>query len=101
MSLNRSEQMVCDYVAGNPEELRFWQDKVRAAATGASDLHAAAIELAEALWSYYEERAGVVPAFQEAFRRDGGRRVSLRNLAEYWLHLWVEPKSKRRRPEGF
>ncbi len=97
MSLNRCEQLTCDYVAANPEELRFWQDKVKAAAQTARDDHAAAARLTDELWAYFEERSGVVPVFRELAAREGLRRVSMRNLAEYWLRLWVEPRPKKRR----
>lgn len=91
MSLNRSEQLVFDYLEAHPEEKRYWQDKVRAAGRG-PDVHAAAVALADALWSYYEERASVAAPFQEAARREGLRRTSMRNLAELLLRLWAAPR---------
>ncbi len=96
MSLNRSEQMLSDYVARNPEELRFWQDKVRSVAQAERDEPAAAARLAEELWRYFEERATVVSPFKDAPDRFGLGPTSMRNLAEYWLRLWVEPRPKKR-----
>jgi hypothetical protein len=93
MSLNRSEQMVSDYVEANPEEKRYWVEKVRAAAAG-DDEPAAAAALAHDLWLYYEERARVAAPFRDVARREGLPKTSMRNLAEYWLRLWVEPKPK-------
>ena len=97
MSLNRSEQVVCDYVETNPEERGFWFDKVRAVAKEEGDDHAAAARLTEDLWSYYEERAAVVEPFKSMASREGLGRTSMRNLAEYWLRLWVAPRPKKKR----
>lgn len=95
VSLNRSEQLTFDYVQSQPEERRFWVDKVRA--TGASaDPHAAAARLDAELWEYYRERAGVVPKFREMAAREGLARVSMRNLAELLLRLWGPPPKPRR-----
>lgn len=94
MSLNRSEQMVSDYVEAHPEEKRYWVDKVQAAAAATRDDHAAARALADDLWRYYEERAAVASPFRELARREGLPRTSMRNLAEYWLRLWVAPRAK-------
>ena len=96
MSLNRSEQMVCDYVENHPEEKRFWVEKVRTIATAERDDHAAAAMIAEELWRYFEERAGVVASFADLNRGGGLRPTSMRNLAEYWLRLWIEPRPKKR-----
>jgi len=91
MSLNRSEQLVFDYLQANPEEKRFWFDKVMAAGR-LSDPHQAATGLADALWSYYEERAAVAAPFKDRVRHEGLQRTSMRNLAELMLRLWVPPK---------
>lgn len=88
MSLNRSEQMVHDYLQANPDELRHWQDVVRATAKKERDPHAAAQSLDYDLWAYYQERASVVSPFREEAARDGLRKISMRNLAEYLLRLW-------------
>ncbi len=97
MSLNRSEQMVHDYLQANPDEQRHWQGVVRATAERERDPHAAAAALDHDLWAYYQERAGVVSPFREEAAREGLRRISMRNLAEYLLRLWGPA---RKRPAG-
>lgn len=94
MSLNRSEQLVFDYLESHPEEKRFWQDKVITTARG-QDPHVAAARLAEALWSYFEERSAVAEPFLGRARHEGVRRISMRNLAELLLRLWAPPPKKR------
>lgn len=89
MSLNRTEQRVLDYVEGQPDEKRFWLDRVRRAAAEERDDHAAASWLADELWRYYEERSAVAAPFRDWARHEGVHRTSMRNLAEYWLRLWV------------
>lgn len=93
MSLNRSEQQICDYVETHPEELRYWQDKVKAIAAAERDRHRAAFEVAEVLVAYTAERAAVVPALGEL----ASEAVSMRNLSEYWLRLWAPPPPKKKR----
>ena len=97
MSLNRSEQMLCDYVESHPEEKQFWVEKVTARAKEERDPHVAAAQLAEELWLYFEERSRVAAPFVTVAQREGLRRTSMKNLAEYWLRLWVAPKPRRRR----
>ncbi|HWZ93670.1 MAG TPA: hypothetical protein VNW30_00600 [Opitutaceae bacterium] len=94
MSLNRNEQMFSDYVCAQPEEKRFWEEKVRVVAAGAADGHAAATELERELWRYFKERGQVVPSFREAVAHQGSQRASLRNLAELWLRQWAPPRPK-------
>jgi hypothetical protein len=91
MSLNRCEQRVFDYLQAHPEEKRFWQDKVRAAAARSGEPAQAATRLEIELWRYYEERSAVAAPFREAVRTEGLRRTSLRNLADLLLRLWCEP----------
>jgi hypothetical protein len=93
MSLNRGEQLVFDYLNAHPEEKSYWVDKVRAAGRLA-DPHVASSSLADALWSYYEERAGVAAPFKDRVRHEGLQRTSMRNLAELLLRLWLPPKAK-------
>ncbi len=93
MSLNRSEQLVFDYLNAHPEEKSYWVDKAKAAARLA-DPHEASSRLADALWSYYEERAGVAAPFMDRVRHEGLQRTSMRNLAELLLRLWAPPKPK-------
>lgn len=96
MSLNRSEQMVFDYLQRNPDEKRHWEQKVRGISAKARDPHQAALELDGHLWSYFEERSAVASPFREIAQREGLRRTSLRNLAEYLLRLWAPVKVKPR-----
>lgn len=98
MSLNRCEQMVFDYLQGHPEERQYWQGKVRAAVQAGPDNHVAADRLQSDLWAYVVERSAVVEPFRSAAQREGLRRTSMRNLAEYLVRLWTEPRPKRRMP---
>lgn len=93
MSLNRNEQMVCDYVEKHPEERQFWQGKVRFFAAESGE--GAAAVLALELWHYFVERSRVVEPFRSQVQREGLQRTSMRNLADYWLRLWGPPKPKR------
>ena len=95
MSLNRSEQLVSDYIESHPDEKAYWVEKVRSIANADPDTYASAARLADELWAYYEERAAVAEPFQSIARREGLRRTSMRNLAELWIRLWVAPKPKR------
>lgn len=94
MSLNRSEQMVFDYLQTHPEERQYWVEKVQRTSAAHRDEHAAAFELGGELWRYYEERSAVVSPFREDAARHGGHRMSMRNLAEYLLRLWAPPRRK-------
>ena len=95
MSLNRSEQLLFDYVEKHPEERQYWLHKVRHVAELCASLHASADQLEGDLWRYFAERATVIPLFQDFVRSQGGlRRTSMRNLAEYLLRVWVAPKVK-------
>lgn len=98
VSLNRTEQMIYDYLQGHPEERQYWQGKVRAAAKDSSDHHGAADRLQGDLWAYLVERSAVVEPFRSTAQRDGLRRTSMRNLAEYLIRLWTEPRPKRPLP---
>lgn len=100
MSLNRTEQMVFDYVQQHSEERRHWEDKVRTISARAGDPHGAAVTLEQELWAYYEERSAVAPPFREMARREGVRRISLRNLAEHLLRLWAPVKAKQKSADG-
>ncbi len=95
MSLNRTEQLVSDYVEQHPDEKNYWMEKVRSVAAREQDEHIAAARLADELWSYVEERSAVAAPFRDHAHREGLRRTSMRNLAEYWMRLWVAAKPKR------
>jgi hypothetical protein len=103
MSLNRPEQQVLDYIQRNPEERQYWQHKVRAAASAEADTHAASLALDAQLWAYVQERAGVVAEFRQygvAAGKGPAKRISLRNLAEYLLRMWLPPRPVgRKKPE--
>jgi hypothetical protein len=95
MSLNRSEQQVLAYIQRNPEERHYWEQKVRAVAVAEADVHAASLVLDAQLWGYVQERARVVAEFREYGPMPGSataKRISLRNLAEYLLRMWLPPK---------
>jgi hypothetical protein len=96
MSLNRCEQRMFDYWAKHRDERQFWQEKVRATAKLAADDHAAAARLEPELWRYYLERSGVAAEFREAARHEGIQRTSMKNLAEFILRLWTEPRPKKK-----
>jgi hypothetical protein len=96
MSLNRAEQMVFDYLEAKSDEKRHWHDKVTRVSAQARDPHAAALELEEELWRYFEERSAVASPFRESAQREGLRRISLRNLSELLLRLWAPVKVKPR-----
>ena len=96
MSLNRSEQMVFDYIQAHPEERQFWVDKVQKTSARSADGHGAAFVLEDELWRYLEERSAVASPFREEARRDGLQRTSMKNLAEYLLRLWAPPRPKKR-----
>lgn len=95
MSLNRSEQLVLDYFQSHPEERHHWQSKVRKTAAESLDIHLAASRLDGELWRYYEERSAVVAPFREVAQREGLRRVSMKNLAEYLIRLWAPSPAKK------
>jgi hypothetical protein len=99
VSLNRSEQMIYDYLQGHPDERHFWQEKVRAVAKNSADDHAAADRLQGDLWAYYVERSAVVAPFKDTIRREGLQRMSMRNLAEYLIRLWTAPRPKPKRTD--
>ncbi len=100
MSLNRSEQMILDYVQLHVDERQFWQDKVRSIGKASASDHDAASEVEGELWQYFVERSRVVEPFKGCAQRDGLKRISMRNLAEYWLRMWMPPRTKKKRPEG-
>lgn len=101
VSLNRSEQQIFNYIEANRDERHFWEQKVRDFAAKHADLAEAAVALDGVLWRYYVERAGVVPALKQEAERVGLRRVSMRNLAEYLLRLWVAPRPAKKPPVVF
>jgi len=95
MSLNSCEQKTFDYLQTQPDERRFWQEKVRKAAASL-DLTGVAARLERDLWAYFQERSQTLPGWRESAAREGLRRISMRNLAELLLRLWTEPRPKRK-----
>jgi hypothetical protein len=95
MSLNRREQALYDYIRSHPEERQHFQDKVRAIVAGALEAPKAIARIDFELWRYYEERSTVVPAFLEAARVFGLKRTSMKNLAEFLVRLWTDPKTRK------
>lgn len=89
MSLNRFESALQFYIENHPEERRYWQDKVRSA-TAATGGHprAAAPGLERDLQAYLQERSRHVPDLQ-SLAIGNASRVSLLNLAELMVRLWV------------
>jgi hypothetical protein len=100
MSLNPSEQRVFDYLRDHPEERHFWIGKVQTVCRQAENDIAAVARLEPELWRYYEERSRVASPFQEAARVEGLKRTSMKNLAEFMVRLWVEPRPKQRQARG-
>ena len=98
MSLNRSEQILHDYVLGHKDERQHMQDKVRAIVAASAQIHEAVARIDSELWHYYEERSAVAPVFVAAARAYGLKRTSMKNLAEYLIRLWTDPKP--RKPAG-
>ena len=92
MSLNRYEHTLYDYWQRNPDELRFWQEKVRRLAGGRAPDPALVMTLNAELWRYYEERSRVVEPFRGMAEHEGLRKVSLLNLSEYLLRVWLPPR---------
>jgi hypothetical protein len=98
MSLNRSEQLLHDYVESHRDERHYWVRKVQMIARESTDTPAAVARLDSELWRYYLERSEVAPAFMAAAQAYGLRRTSMKNLAEHLIRLWTEPKP--RKPAG-
>jgi len=98
VSLNRSEQQLFEYIESNRDERQFWEYKVRGF-NAQSALRSEAARLIEGeLWRYYKERAGVVPKFKQLAEREGLLRVSMLNLAEYLLRVWVPLPPQAKKP---
>jgi hypothetical protein len=95
VSLNRSEQLLYDYVQGQTEERQHWQNKVRALVAQSPDMPGAVARLDAELWRYYLERSEVAPVFIAAARAYGLKRTSMKNLAEYLVRLWTEPRPRK------
>lgn len=95
MSLNRVEQAIHDYIKRHPEERQYIHDKVRSLVAGCDEAPRAVARIEAELWRYYEERSAIVAALREAARAQGTQRTSMKNLAEFLIRLWVEPKPRK------
>jgi hypothetical protein len=100
MSLNRSEQSLYDYINRHREERQYIHDKVQSIAAASVSAEGAVGRIDSELWRYYEERSSVVPEFREAARTYGLRRTSMKNLAEYLMRIWTEPKPRKTAQDG-
>jgi hypothetical protein len=94
MSLNRCEQTLFDYVKGHSDERQYLQHKVRALVSASPEVSTAVARIDSELWRYYEERSAVIPAFNEVLGTGGPRRTSMKNLAEFLVRQWTEPKPR-------
>jgi hypothetical protein len=94
MSLNRSEQTLYDYIKAHPEERQHLQQKVRSISSGPESVERAVARIDAELWRYFEERSGVVPTLRADARAFGTGRISMKNLAEYLVRIWTDPKPK-------
>jgi len=95
MSLNRIELALYDYVKTHPEERQYWRDKVRALAAEHPDPHVGAARIDAELRRYLRERSSVLPESNALVRGSGPPGTSLRNLAEFLLRLWAEPRARK------
>ncbi len=95
MSLNRSEQIVYDYLMAHVDERQHWQAKVRRSVADCAEIAEATRSLDSELWRYYVERSNVAPTFKEAARAWGLKRTSMKNLSELLVRLWTDPRPKK------
>jgi hypothetical protein len=100
MSLNRIEQALFDYIRSHPEERQYFQDKVRAIVAASDDAHRAAARIDTELRRYCEERRSAVPSFLGGELPPGPLRTSMRNLAEFLVRQWTEPKPRKPAQDG-
>jgi len=98
MSLNRSEQALYDYIKGHAEERQYLQHKVRTILSETDEIGRAVARIDLELWRYYEERGAAGPSFREDLRVNGPRRISMKNLAEYLVRMWTEPRPRKPPP---
>ncbi|MDF9826955.1 hypothetical protein M2447_001040 [Ereboglobus sp. PH5-10] len=92
MALNQGEQQLLDYIRANPEEKSYWEQKVRSVAAAQPDDYLTAEALGRELRAYLVERARVVRQLE-----DVSTGMSMRNLAEYLILIWTEPRPKKKK----
>jgi hypothetical protein len=95
MSLNRSEQLLHDYMQSHPDERQYWVSKVQTIVRDSIEASQAVSRLDAELWRYYLERSEVAPVFMAAAKALGLKRTSMKNLAEYLVRLWTEPRPRK------
>jgi hypothetical protein len=95
MSLNRCEQILYDYVQGKHEERQYWKTKVQSIVGTSLEVPDAVARIDSELWRYYLERSEVAPVFKADVKAWGTKRTSMKNLAEYLVRLWTEPRPKK------
>jgi hypothetical protein len=95
MSLNRSEQLLHDYIQSHPDERQYWVSKVQTIVRDSTAPSQAVSRLDAELWRYYLERSEVAPLFVAAAKAYGLKRTSMKNLAEYLVRLWTEPSQRK------
>jgi len=95
MSLNRSEQILHDYLQGHRDERQYWLAKVQSIVRETPETPDAVARLDSELWRYFLERSEVAPPFLAAAKAFGLHRTSMKNLAEYLIRLWTEPRPKK------
>lgn len=101
MSFNRYEQFLYDYIDRNDEEKRFWEGRVVEIGSQGGRLEELVLGLNDQLWDYFEERARFDPVLRDLRFHDGEPKISMLNLSEYLLRMWVQlPKKKARRQLG-
>jgi hypothetical protein len=100
MSLNPVEQRIREYVESHPGERQHWAEKVREAEKANRVLSGAAIRLEAELQRYLRERMSSENIRRKWFADVGPEKVSLRNLAEYWIRVWTPPRAKRSSAES-
>jgi hypothetical protein len=98
MSLNRSEQILQDYLQGHRDERQYWFAKVQTIMRESPETTEAVARLESELWRYFLERSEVAPPFIAAAQAYGRRRTSMKNLAEYLVRLWTEPRPRKAAP---
>lgn len=96
MSLNRSAQIIYDYIRSHPDEDRHWREKAGLIATQSPDHHIAASTIVSSLRDYCEERAGSLSQFRDLRQIGGFDRSTLRPLAELLVRLWGPPPKKKK-----
>ena len=98
MSLNRSEQLLYDYVRTTAMRDTTWH-KVRAIVAGAHGAAQGGNQLDSELWRYLEERSAGSRLFAAVPLR-APERTSMKNLAEYLVRLWTQPRPAKPAPNG-